>query len=64
MWLTRLFIIVGASALVLFFGWPYLTHLSLGDISVSAGGFRAQIPAVMGIFASLGLGAMLFAVRR
>ena len=65
MWLTRAFIITGAVALVAFFAWPWFSHLNMsGEISFHAGGFSAEIPAVMGVFATLGLAAMLFAVRR
>lgn len=65
MWLTRMFVIAGAVALVAFFVWPWFSQLDLGgNISVSAGGVSAQIPAVMGVFATLGLAAMLFAVKR
>lgn len=65
MWLTRTFVIAGAVALLAFFAWPWFSHLNMGGhISVSAGGFSAQIPAVMGVFATLGLAAMLIAVRR
>lgn len=65
MWLTRTFIIAGAGALVFFFVWPWISQLNLtGEIAISAGGFRAHIPAVMGVFATLGLAAMLIAVRR
>jgi hypothetical protein len=65
MWLTRTFVIVGAGGLILFFGWPLLKTLSVsGEIAVHAGTYDAQIPAILGIFATLGLAAMLFAVRR
>ena len=65
MWLTRTFVIVGAGALMLFFGWPWLSNLSVsGEIAVRAGSFNAQVPAILGIFATLGLAAMLFAVKR
>jgi hypothetical protein len=65
MWLTRTFVIAGAVALIAFFVWPWFTHLDFGGhISINAGGFSAEIPAVMGVFATLGLAAMLFAVRR
>jgi len=60
-----MFVIAGAVALIAFFVWPWFTHLNFsGNISVSAGDFSAQIPAVMGVFATLGLAAMLIAVRR
>lgn len=65
MWLTRTFVIVGTCALVLFFGWPWLHNFNVGgEIQITAGEFNAQVPAIMGIFASLGLAAMLIAVRR
>ena len=65
MWVTRIFIIAGATALIAFFVWPLLKDLNMsGDIAIHAGGFNAQIPAVMGVFATLGLAAMLFAVKR
>jgi len=65
MWLTRMFVIAGAVALIAFFVWPWFTHLDLGgNITVRAGVIDANIPAVMGVFATLGLAAMLFAVRR
>jgi hypothetical protein len=65
MWLTRTFVIVGAAALLLFFGWPWLHNFSVdGEIQITAGTFNAQVPAILGIFASLGLAAMLIAVKR
>ena len=65
MWLTRTFVIVGAGALIFFFGWPWLSNLSVsGDIAIRAGDFNAQVPGILGIFATIGLAAMLFAVRR
>jgi hypothetical protein len=65
MWVTRSFIILGAGALVFFFVWPWIQQLNLtGEISIRAGGFSAHIPAIMGVFATLGLAAMLIAVKR
>lgn len=65
MWVTRSFIVAGAAALIFFFVWPWVQQLNMsGEISISAGGFNAHIPAVMGVFATLGLAAMLFAVKR
>ncbi|MGE5566276.1 MAG: hypothetical protein ACM3YN_09015 [Parcubacteria group bacterium] len=65
MWLTRTFIIAGAVALIAFFVWPWFTSLDMsGHMTFRAGSFSAEIPAVMGIFATMGLAAMLFAVKR
>ncbi|HEX6860555.1 MAG TPA: hypothetical protein VF138_10210 [Caulobacteraceae bacterium] len=65
MWLTRIFVLVGAAALIGFFAWPMLSDLNMdGEIAVKAGGFSAHIPAVIGVFGTLGLAAMLFAVKR
>ena len=36
----------------------------VGQAMTAPGDFSAQIPAVMGVFATLGLAAMLIAVRR
>jgi hypothetical protein len=60
-----MFVIAGAVALIAFFVWPWFSQLDFGgEISFNAGGVSAQIPAVMGVFATLGLAAMLFAVKR
>ena len=60
-----MFVIVGAGGLLVFFGWPLLRTFSVsGEIAIRAGTFNAQIPAMLGIFATVGLAAMLIAVRR
>ena len=65
MWLTRTFVIAGAVAIIAFFVWPWFSHLDMsGHMTLRAGSFTAEIPAVMGIFATMGLAAMLFAVKR
>ena len=69
MTLFRMFILMGAVILLGFFSWPridrFLSDGALsGDISLHAGGMTATIPAVMGLFATLGLAAMLWTVRR
>ena len=69
MTLFRMFILMGAVILLGFFSWPWIDRFLSdgalsGDISLHAGGMTATIPAVMGQFATLGLAAMLWTVRR
>ena len=69
MTLFRMFILMGAVILLGFFSWPWIDRFLSdgalsGDISLHAGGMSATIPAVMGLFATLGLAAMLWTVRR
>ena len=69
MTLFRMFILMGAVILIGFFSWPWVdrffsTGVLSGDISLHAGGMTATVPAIMGLFATLGLAAMLWTVRR
>ena len=69
MTLFRMFILMGAVILIGFFSWPWIDRffaagMLTGEISVHAGGMTATIPAIMGLFATLGLAAMLWSVRR
>ena len=69
MTLFRMFILMGAVILLGFFSWPWIDRFLSdgalsGDISLHAGGMTATIHAVMGLFATLGLAAMLWTVRR
>lgn len=69
MTLFRMFVLMGAVLLLGFFAWPWIDRwvasgaLS-GDIEVHAAGVRATIPTIVGVFATLGLAAMLWTVRR
>ena len=69
MTLFRMFILMGAVILIGFFSWPWVDRffsagVLSGDISLHAGGMTATVPAIMGLFATLGLAAMLWTVRR
>ena len=69
MTLFRMFILMGAVILTGFFSWPWVDRLLSagvlsGEISLQAGGMTATVPAIMGLFATLGLAAMLWTVRR
>ena len=69
MTLFRMFILMGAVILLGFFSWPWIDRFLSdgalsGDFSLHAGGMTATLPAVMGLFATLGLAAMLWTVRR
>ena len=69
MTLFRMFILMGAVILLGFFSWPWIDRFLSdgalsGDISLHAGGMTATVPAIMGLFATLGLAAMLWTVRR
>ena len=60
----RMFVVIGAVALIGFFAWPWgsgglSTGLLAGHISVQAGGVNTQIPMALGLFGTLGLAAML-----
>lgn len=69
MTLFRMFVLMGAVILVGFFSWPWIDRwvsqgaLS-GEFTLHAGLFTATIPTIVGVFATLGLAAMLWAVRR
>jgi len=48
-----------------FFLWPWLSQISMSDdITLQAGGVTARIPMIMGLFGTIGLAAMLLAVKR
>ena len=69
MTLFRMFILMGAVILIGFFSWPWIDRFLsqgalAGEISLHAGGMTATVPAAMGLFATLGLAAMLWTVRR
>ncbi|HEX5776254.1 MAG TPA: DUF2905 family protein [Caulobacteraceae bacterium] len=69
MTLFRMFILMGAVILIGFFSWPWIDRFFAagalsGEISLHAGGMTATVPAIMGLFATLGLAAMLWTVRR
>jgi len=69
MTLFRMFVLMGAVLLVGFFAWPWIDRwvsqgaLS-GEVSLHAGGYTATIPTIVGVFATLGLAALLWTVRR
>jgi hypothetical protein len=69
MTLFRMFVLMGAVILAGFFSWPWIDRFLSGgalsgDIAVHAGGVTATVPLVIGLFATLGLAAMLWMVRR
>jgi quinol-cytochrome oxidoreductase complex cytochrome b subunit len=65
----RVLVIIGAIPLVVFFAWPWLSRVVVDpameqQISVQAGGVTTTFPMVLGLFGTLGLVAMLMAVKR
>jgi hypothetical protein len=65
----RIAVLIGAFPLVVFFAWPWLSRVIVDpalhqQISVQAGGVSASFPMALGLFGTLGLAAMLLAVRR
>ncbi len=69
MTLFRMFVLMGAVLIIGFFAWPWIdswvAHGGLsGEVTLHAGNITVIIPTIVGVFATLGLAAMLWTVRR
>jgi quinol-cytochrome oxidoreductase complex cytochrome b subunit len=65
----RICVVLGAIPLVVFFLWPWIERVFVDpaleqQVSIHAGGINAQFPMMLGLFGTLGLVAMLIAVKR
>ena len=65
----RICVVLGAIPLVVFFVWPWVSRVLVDpalheQISIQAGGVTTQFPMMLGLFGTLGLVAMLLAVKR
>ena len=65
----RICVVLGSIPLVVFFLWPWINRVLVApaldqQISIHAGGVNTQFPMALGLFGTMGLVAMLLAVKR